>query len=99
MFFRSVRVSVRVQQWSHCAYLCLRCGLQVTESVAKSLSSQAELAILLLDASHALEHHFIILSRQKQTSICVSVHVSIDAMSKCHMREPQFTHTHALCTS
>lgn len=88
MFFRSVRVTVRVQQWSRCAYLCLRCGLQVTKPVAKSLSSQAELAILLLDASHTLEHHFIILSRQKQTSACVSVHVSIDDTCKCDMREP-----------
>lgn len=83
-----------VQKWSHCAYLCLRCGLQVTQPVAKPLRSQAELAILLLDAGHALEHHFIILSRQKQTSVCVSVHASIDAVSKCDMREPRFTHTH-----
>lgn len=45
-------------------YLCLRCGLQVTQPVPQTLGSQAELAILLLDAGHALEHHFVILSRQ-----------------------------------
>ncbi|TNN87233.1 hypothetical protein EYF80_002435 [Liparis tanakae] len=37
---------------------------RVTQPVAQPLGSQAELAILLLDAGHALEHHFIILSRQ-----------------------------------
>lgn len=67
--------------WSHCAYLCLRCGLQVTQPIAQPLSSQAELAILLLDAGHALEHHFIILSRQKWTSVCASVHASVDTAS------------------
>lgn len=46
------------------AYLCLRCGLQVTQAVAQPLGSQAELAILLLDTGHTLEHHFIILSGQ-----------------------------------
>lgn len=53
-----------MQQWSYRAYLCLRCGLQVTQPIAQPLGGQAELAILLLDAGHALEHHFIILSRQ-----------------------------------
>lgn len=62
-------------------YLCFRSGLQVTQPVAKPLSSQAELAILFLDAGHALEHHFIILSRQKQTSVSASVQ-SIDVRRK-----------------
>lgn len=53
-----------MQQWSSCAYLRFRCGLQVTQPIAQPLGGQAELAILLLDAGHALEHHFIILSRQ-----------------------------------
>lgn len=63
-----------VQQWRPRAYLCLRCRLQVAQPVAKSLGSQAELAILLLDAGHALEHHFIILSRKKKRtdfSLCL----------------------------
>jgi len=62
MFHRSERN----KQWSLRAYLGLRRGLQVTQPVAQPLSSQAELAILLLDAGHALEHHFIILSRQNE---------------------------------
>lgn len=70
-----------LQQWSSCAYLCLRCGLQVTQPIAQPLSSQAELAILLLNAGHALEHHFIILSRQNGLqSVCA---VSVDAVSVC----------------
>lgn len=52
------------QQRGRCAYLRLRCGFQVTQAVAQPLRRQAELAILLLDAGHALEHHFIFLSRQ-----------------------------------
>lgn len=71
-----LRENQTVQQWSQCAYLCLRCGLQVTQPVAQSLSSQAELAILLLDAGHALEHHFIILSRQNRLqSLCLCMRV------------------------
>lgn len=46
------------------SHLRLRRGFQVTQAVAEPLGSQAELAILLLDAGHALKHHFIILSRQ-----------------------------------
>lgn len=46
------------------AYLCLRRGLQVAQAVAQPLGGQAELAILLLDTGHTLEHHFIILSEQ-----------------------------------
>lgn len=37
------------------------CGLQVAQTVAESLGSQAELPMLLLDGGHALEHHLIIL--------------------------------------
>lgn len=80
-----------LQQWSYCAYLCLRCGLQVTQPIAQPLSSQAEFAILLLDAGHALEHHFIILSRQNGLqSVCASV----DAVRRVP-REPKFAHSHA----
>ena len=69
-----MREDLIVQQWSYCAYLCLRCGLQVTQPIAQPLGSQAELAILLLDAGHALEYHFIILSRQNRLqSVCASV--------------------------
>lgn len=46
------------------AYLRLRRGLQVAQAVAQPLGSQAELAILLLDTGHTLEHHFIILPEQ-----------------------------------
>lgn len=71
-----IREDEAVQQWSPCAYLCLRCGFQVTQAVAQPLSCQAELAIFLLDAGHALEHHFIILSRQNiLQSVCPCVEV------------------------
>lgn len=43
------------------AHLGFRGGLQVAQTVAQSLSGQAELAMLLLDGGDALEHHFIIL--------------------------------------
>lgn len=60
------------------AYLCLRRGLQVTQAVAQPLGGQAELAILLLDTGHTLEHHFIILSGEStlqsaRTCECVRV--------------------------
>lgn len=42
-------------------HLSFRCGLQVAQTVAESLSSQAELPMLLLDGGHTLEHHLIIL--------------------------------------
>lgn len=58
------------------AYLCLGCGFQVTQAVAQPLSSQAKLAILLLDTGHTLEHHFIILSGQN-TGMRERVHVYI----------------------
>lgn len=46
------------------AHLRLGRWLQVTQTVAQPLGSQAKLAILLLDTGHTLEHHFIILSGQ-----------------------------------
>lgn len=58
----------------HFAYLRLRRGLKVTQAVAQPLSRQTELAILLLDTGHTLEHHFIILLRQN-TGMCERVHV------------------------
>lgn len=64
-------------------YLGLRRGLQVTQAVAQPLSSQAELAILLLDAGHALKYHFIILSRQN-TPESVRLQVA-DAANVCAM--------------
>lgn len=79
--FRSERIKLCNSRAS-VAYLCLRCGLQVTQSIAEPLGSQAELAILLLDASHTLEHHFIILSKQNRLQF-VSAHASIDAVSVC----------------
>lgn len=65
-------------------YLCFRCGLQVTQPVAQPLSCQAELTILLLDAGHALEHHFIILSRQNGLqSACLCMYVCEYRHCKC----------------
>lgn len=88
--FSDQRGSKKVQQWSYCAYLCLRCGLQVTQPIAQPLSSQAELAILLLDAGHALEHHFIILSRQNRLqSVCMQVWTPW----ACVHRDHKFIHT------
>lgn len=43
------------------SHLGFRCGLQVAQTVAESLSCQTELAILLLDGGHALEYHLIVL--------------------------------------
>lgn len=79
---------------SQCAYLCFRCWLQVAQPIAQPLSSQAELTILLLDAGHALENHFIILSRQNRLQ---SVHTSIDTVSVCvtsRGKPNSPTHTH-----
>lgn len=61
-----------MQQSARLAYLGLRRGLQVAQAVAQPLSRQAELAVLLLDAGHTLEHHFIVLSGTKRRT-CVSV--------------------------
>lgn len=46
-------------------HLSFRCGLQVTQTVAESLNSQAELAMLLLDGGHTLEHHHVILPEER----------------------------------
>ncbi len=46
-------------------HLSFRCGFQVTQTVSKSLSGQAELAMLLLDGGHTLEHHLIILPEER----------------------------------
>lgn len=94
--FKSERIK-RCNSRASVAYLCLRCGLQVTQSIAEPLGSQAELAILLLDASHTLEHHFIILSKQNRLQF-VSAHASLDAVSVCACvchpgRNPVHPHT------
>lgn len=84
-----IKENQTVQRRGLCAYLCLRCGLQVTQPIAQPLSSQAELAILLLDAGHALEHHFIILSRQNGLqSVSVHASVSVCVMSREYPTSP-----------
>lgn len=55
-------------------HLGFRCGLQVAQTVAESLGSQAELPMLLLDGGHALEHHLIILPvEQVKTGVTTKI--------------------------
>lgn len=55
-------------------HLGFRCGLQVAQTVAESLGSQAELPMLLLDGGHALEHHLIILQvEQAKTGVTTRI--------------------------
>lgn len=68
-----------MQQSACLAYLGLRRGLQVAQAVAQPLSRQAELAVLLLDAGHTLEHHFIVLSGTKRRT-CVNASTFIQLM-------------------
>lgn len=48
------------------SHLRFRRGLQVAQTVAESLGCQTELAMLLLDGGHALEHHLVILPGERK---------------------------------
>lgn len=64
-------------------HLSFRCGLQVAQTVAEPLGSQAELPMLLLDGGHTLEHHLIILPRGKRVKMAVSTKALIGQLDKC----------------
>lgn len=48
------------------SHLRFRRGLQVAQTVAESLGCQTELAMLLLDGGHTLEHHLVILPGERK---------------------------------
>lgn len=63
-------------------HLSFRCGLQVAQAVAESLSCQAELPMLLLDGGHTLEHHLIILPVER-VKMAVRTKILILQLYKC----------------
>lgn len=66
-------------------HLSFRCGLQVAQTVAESLSSKAELPMLLLDGGHTLEHHLIILPVGR-VKMAVRTKILILLLYKCFPR-------------
>lgn len=77
-FLQSTPACINVCDW----HLSFRCGLQVTQTVAESLSSQAELAMLLLDGCHTLENHLVVLTRER--SVGVTTHHKYIMKPKYH---------------